>query len=97
MLGEAPMVSIENNGLMPCFPELTAVTSTDDPNNPIVSITWMGPNNFTSSEATIEAKDAGTYTVEVTDQNGQTGTASLNISETQVTPSPPMVLSLINI
>ena len=91
MLGQAPMVSIENNGPKPCFPELTAVTTTDGPDNPITSIAWTGPDDFNASEVTIAAEKAGTYTVVVTDQNNQTGTASLDISLEDVTPTPPMV------
>lgn len=91
MLGQAPMVTIENNGPKPCFPELTAVTTTDGPDNPITSINWTGPDNFNATELTIVAETAGTYTVVVTDQNNQTGTASIDISASEVTPTPPMV------
>ena len=42
-------------------------------------ISWTGPNNFTSSSATITVATSGTYTVNITDAKGCTTSSSANL------------------
>lgn len=48
------------------------------------TILWTGPNGFTSTNFTINALSAGTYTMVVTDEANHTLTQSFTISEPQV-------------
>ena len=45
-----------------------------------INYSWTGPNGFTSSQPSITATTAGTYTATVTDCNGCTVTKSVNVT-----------------
>ena len=90
--GENIMITLENKGPSPCFPVIEIVNSSISSGNSISSIVWSGPNGFSSDQLTIEVQVAGIYTVEVTDQDGQSATESITIAESDILDDPPSVL-----
>ncbi len=52
-----------------------------------VSVSWSGPDGFTSNEESIFSLFAGTYTLTATDENGCSST-----SEVELTENPPIIV-----
>ena len=77
---------------IPCFGDSTGVieVSIDGATAPL-SVTWSGPNGFTSTALALSGLIAGDYTVTITDGNG----CSLDSTITLTGPTTPMAASLI--
>ena len=77
---------------IPCFGDSTGVieVSIDGATDPL-SVTWSGPNGFTSTALALSGLIAGDYTVTITDGNG----CSLDSTITLTGPATPMAASLV--
>jgi len=61
--------------------------------SPNFTFDWNGPNGYSSNSEDISALAAGSYTIEVTDENGCTADATFEITEPEILELAPTIIN----
>lgn len=81
----APLPSAAANGTLSCSVQMVQIFGSS--NTPGVSYSWVGPNNFSSSNQSVSVSFSGIYTLTIKNPvNGCTGSTSVTVNENYAMP-----------
>ncbi|WP_282087470.1 T9SS type A sorting domain-containing protein [Aquimarina algiphila] len=72
-------------GILTCINDVVTITGGSSDNS--VHYNWTGPNNFTANTKNINVSEPGDYTLEVTNNNGCTGSKTVTVTQDIIVPN----------